>query len=69
MMPIQAEVQLSTYLETKKKNVAACFDSHLVFIVYIHNCSLQPFSQDYNLVSHTTNVLCVNFMYDWRNIQ
>ena len=28
---------------------------------YIHNWSLQPFSQDYDLVSHATYVVCVNF--------
>ena len=27
-----------------------------------HKWSLQPFSQDYDLVSHTTYVLCVNFI-------
>ena len=29
---------------------------------YIHNWPLQPFSQDYGLVSHTTHVVCVNFI-------
>ena len=28
---------------------------------YMHNSSLQPFGQDYDLVSHTTYVVCVNF--------
>ena len=28
----------------------------------IHNWSLQPFSQAYDLASHTTHVVCVNFM-------
>ena len=30
-------------------------------ITYIHNWSLQPFSQDYDLISHTIYVVCVNF--------
>ena len=28
---------------------------------YIHNCSLQSFSQDYDLAAHSTYVVCVNF--------
>ena len=32
---------------------------------YIHNLSLQPFSQDYELVSHTTYVVFVNFIRKW----
>ena len=27
---------------------------------------LQPFSQDYNLASKTTYVMCVNFIHKWR---
>ena len=42
---------------------------HLCGITYIHNCSTQPFSQDYDLVSHTTYVACVNFVHEWRNPQ
>ena len=32
---------------------------------YIHNWPLQPFSQDYGLDSHTTYVVCVNFIRRW----
>ena len=35
---------------------------------YIHNCPLQPFSQDYGLPSHTTHIVCVNFMREWRDL-
>ena len=35
----------------------------------IHNWLLQPFSQDYDLASHTTYVVCVNFIHKWRNLQ
>ena len=33
-------------------------------LTYIHNWPLQPFSQDYGLVSHTTHVVCVNFIHE-----
>ena len=33
---------------------------------YIHNWSLKPFSQDYDLASHTTHIVCVNFIHEWR---
>ena len=36
---------------------------------YIHNWPLQPFSQNYGLVSHTTHVVCVNFKHKWRDLQ
>ena len=38
-------------------------------VTYIHNWPLQPFSQDYGLASHTTHVVCVNFMREWRDLQ
>ena len=28
---------------------------------YIHNWSLEPFNQNYDIVSHTTYVVCINF--------
>ena len=36
---------------------------------YIHNWPLQPFSQDYGLVSHTAHVVCVNFISKQRYLQ
>ena len=39
------------------------------FVTYIHNWPLQTFSQDYDLSSHTTHVVCVNFMREWRDLQ
>ena len=36
---------------------------------YIYNWPLQPFSQDYGLASHTTHVVCINFIRNWRNLQ
>ena len=36
-----------------------------VFIhTYINNWSLQPFRQDYDLASHTSYVVCVNFIHE-----
>ena len=40
--------------------------SLLCFILY---CALQPFSQGYNLTSHTTYVVCVNFIHKRQNLQ
>ena len=36
---------------------------------YIHNWPLQPFSQKHGLASHTTHVVCVNFILEWRDLQ
>ena len=40
-----------------------------VFMETKHTYSLQQFSQDYNLASHKTYVVCVNFMHKWRDLQ
>ena len=50
------------------------FDAKSPFIVivpytYIHNSPLQPFSQDYGLASHTTYIVCVNFICKWWDLQ
>ena len=42
-----------------------CINIH----TYIHNCPVQSFSQDYDLASHTTHVVYVNFIREWRNLQ
>ena len=36
---------------------------------FIHNSSLQSFSQEYGLASHTTHVVCVNFIHEWRDLR
>ena len=36
---------------------------------YIHNWPLQLFGQDYGLASHTTHVVCVNFLREWWDLQ
>ena len=43
--------------------------SHIFVHTYVHNWSLKPFSQYYGLASHTTHVLCVNFICEWWDIQ
>ena len=40
-----------------------------IMTVYIHNWPLQHASQDYGLASHTTHVVCVNFIRDWRDLE
>ena len=35
------------------------------YMHYIHNWSLQPCSHDYDQASHTTYVVCVNFIHEW----
>ena len=35
---------------------------------HIHYWSLQHFSEDYGLVSHTTYVVCINFIHEWRDL-
>ena len=34
----------------------------------LYNWSLQPFSQDYNLIFHTTHVVCIHFVHEWQNL-
>ena len=36
---------------------------------FIHNWPLQPISQDFGLVSHTTQAVCANFIRAWRDLQ
>ena len=40
-----------------------------IYYANIHNWSLQPFSHIIGLVSHTTYVVCVNFIHKWRDLQ
>ena len=40
---------------------------HTYIHTYVH-WSLQPFSQDFGLASHTTHIVCVNFIRDWRDL-
>ena len=42
---------------------------HKYIHAYIHNWSLQPFSQGYDLALNTTYVVCVNFIHEWRDLQ
>ena len=34
-----------------------------------HNWALQPFRWNYDIASHTTNAVCVNFIYERRVLQ
>ena len=35
----------------------------------MHSWSLQAFSQDYDLVSSTTYIVCINFIHFWWDLQ
>ena len=45
-----------------------CKNFKLYKFTYIHNWPLQPFSRDYGLAYHTTHVVCVNFIREWREV-
>ena len=51
-------------LLNKYKTVFWYYNIH----TYIHNWSLQLFTQDYDLASHNNNIVYVNFIHDWRGI-
>ena len=56
--------------EATGKVERALFHLHsIVRYTYIHNWPLQPISQNYGLASHTTDVVCVNFTREWRDLQ
>ena len=45
-------------------------DSDRDIHTFIHNWSLQPFSQDYDLASHTNFMFCaLIFIHKWWNLQ
>ena len=37
-------------------------------LTYTHNWPLHLFCQDYGLTSHTTHVVCINFIHEWRHL-
>ena len=53
--------------ENPRQSISRC--SHELSHTYTHNWPLQPFSQDYGLASHTTHVVCVNFIRGRRDLQ
>ena len=60
-------IQFTTSLKSLITCSVAC--SIQKMHTYIYNWSLQPFSQDYVLASHTTHVVCVNYIREWRDLQ
>ena len=44
-----------------------CYVQHA--LLHANNWPLQLFSQDYGLASHTTHVVCVNFIREFRDLQ
>ena len=41
----------------------------LIHITYLHNWIVESLSQDYNLASHITYVVCGNFIQEWLSLQ
>ena len=35
----------------------------------MHSWSLQPWSEDYDIFSHTSYAVCINFMHEWQDLQ
>ena len=63
---ILIEVSLRLWIHINK--YLTFWNTNLIF-VYFFNCLLQPFSQDYNLVAHTIQVVFVNITHKLQNIQ
>ena len=71
-------VRVSDIKENNKKPASKNFKSHLNFLrnTYIHTYIHTYIIDHYNpsvriidLVSHTNYVVCVNFIYKWRDLQ
>ena len=41
----------------------------MAIFIYIHNWALQPSVRIIDKVSHTTYVVCINFIYNWRDLK
>ena len=68
IMPLWQKVYVCSAINIKSPSFSTI--EHFGDIIHnIHNWPLQPFSQDYSLASHTTHVVCVNFIREWRDIQ
>ena len=64
----QADILLNIQNICEQNNLSNSLEYTLhynYFITYIHNWPLQSFSRDYSLASHTTHVVCVNFIREW----
>ena len=47
------------------KCISRLFYLYAITIAYLPTQSLHPFSQNYNLVAHTTQVVSFNFIHEW----
>ena len=56
-------------LNSETKNESLQISQYLLSTDIHTIWSLQPFSQDYELASHTTYVVCINFIHKWRDLQ
>ena len=50
----------------EKKAALSPYKTYIRRYIIGHN---KPFSQDYGLASHTTYVVCINFIRDWQDLQ
>ena len=64
------EIALQANAEQNRiSNAVLCNFSFMLDYLYIHDWSLQPFSQDCNLASHITSVVCVSFIEEWQDLE
>ena len=64
-------IDLNNSVYCDLRNKCACLNTVLQShnTTHTHNWPLQHFSQDYGLVSHTTHIVGVNFIYEWLQLQ
>ena len=60
---------LSLKATEDNKYISRSITRSIIWLLYIQNLSLQAFSQDHDLVSHTIYVVCVNFIHNWWDLQ
>ena len=62
---------ISSLTSTKPTHYLLGYSNFLAYWCHMsmQNWSLQPISQDYDLISGTTYVVYVNFIYKWRDLQ
>ena len=63
-------IPAKSYSFGERIKLIICQIRYELSVTYIHNWSLQPFSQDYwPSFSHHLHFVCVNFIYKWLDLQ
>ena len=57
--------ELNNGLRHAFTNTKAFLVSQIISELFKYQITLEPFSQDYGLASHTTHVVWVNFIREW----